>query len=240
MAKIFSLMSRLYSEVKKNGISNTYYKVKEKQAKNEAEKDYDSERLLALPTAEELDAQKKRHFVKDITISIVVPTYQTPELFLRQMIESVLGQTFCRVELCIADGSSNDSVEKIAAEYADKDVRVKYKRLPENKGISENTNEGLTMAAGDYIGLLDHDDILELHALYEVRMAIAGNPEADVIYTDEDKVSFDLTHYFEPHRKPDFNPDLLRSNNYICHFLVFKRELLEQLFTPARVTASLC
>ena len=85
------------------------------------------------------------------------------------------------------------------------------------------------MATGDYIGLLDHDDILELHALYEVRMAIAKNPEADVIYTDEDKVSFDLQHYFEPHIKPDFNPDLLRSNNYICHFLVFKRDLLDQV-----------
>ena len=229
MAKIFSLMSRLYSEVKKNGISNTYYKVKEKQAKNEAEKDYDSERLLALPTTEELEAQRKRHFVKDITFSIVVPTYHTPELFLRQMIESVLGQTFCRVELVIADGSKDDDVERIVAEYAREDARVKYQRLSENKGISENTNEGLKMATGDYIGLLDHDDILELHALYEVRMAIAGNPEADVIYTDEDKVSFDLTHYFEPHRKPDFNPDLLRSNNYICHFLVMKRELLEQV-----------
>ena len=229
MAKIFSLMSRLYSEVKKNGVSNTYYKVKEKQAKNEAEKGYDSERLLALPTTEELEAQRKRHFVKDITFSIVVPTYQTPELFLRQMIESVLGQTFCRVELCIADGSRDDSVEKIAAEYAKNDARVKYKRLSENKGISENTNEGLAMATGDYIGLLDHDDILELNTLYEVRMEIAKNPDVDVIYTDEDKVSFDLTHYFEPHRKPDFNPDLLRSNNYICHFLVFKRELLEQV-----------
>ena len=229
MAKIFSLMSRLYSEVKKNGISNTYYKVKEKHAKNEAEKGYDKERLLELPTAEELEIQKKRHFVKDITISIVVPAYHTPEVFLRQMIESVLGQTFCRVELLLADGSCDDSVEKIAAEYADKDVRVKYKRLSENKGISENTNEGLTMATGDYIGLLDHDDILALNALYEVRMEIAKNPDADVIYTDEDKVSFDLTHYFEPHRKPDFNPDLLRSNNYICHFLVFKRELLEQI-----------
>ena len=183
MAKIFSLMSRLYSEVKKNGISNTYYKVKEKQAKNEAEKDYDSERLLALPTAEELEAQKRRHFMKDITISIVVPTYQTPELFLRQMIESVLGQTFCRVELCIADGSSDDSVGKIAAEYADKDVRVKYKRLSENKGISDNTNEGLAMAAGDYIGLLDHDDILELNTLYEVRMEIAKKLAANTLAT---------------------------------------------------------
>ncbi len=229
MAKMFSLMSRLYDEVKKNGLTNTYYKVKEKQAKNEAQKGYEEERILALPTAEELEAQKKRNFVKELIFSIVVPTYHTPEKFLRQMIESVLGQTFCRVELILADGSSDDSVEKIVAEYASKDARVKYKRLSENKGISENTNEGLKMATGDYIGLLDHDDILELHALYEVRMAIAKNPEADVIYTDEDKVTFDLGHYFEPHTKPDFNPDLLRSNNYICHFLVFKRELLEQV-----------
>ena len=229
MAKIFSLMSRLCGEIKKNGVSNTYYKVKEKQAKNQAQKNYEMERLAALPTAEELDAQRKRNFLKDITFSIVVPTFQTPEKFLRQMIESVLGQTFCRVELILADGSSDDSVEKIVSEYAAADTRIKYQRLSENKGISENTNEGLKMATGEYIGLLDHDDILELHALYEMRMAIAGNPEADVLYSDEDKVSFDLTTYFEPHFKPDFNPDLLRSNNYICHFLVFKRELLEQV-----------
>lgn len=229
MAKIFSLMTRLYGEVKKNGVSNTYYKVKEKNAKNEALKNYESERILALPSAQELEAQRKRNFMKEITFSIVVPTYQTPEKFLRQMIESVLGQTFCRVELLIADGSSDDSVEKIVSEYAVSDERVKYKRLSENKGISENTNEGLKMATGEYIGLLDHDDILEPHALYEMRMAIARNPEADVLYSDEDKVSFDLQYYFEPHFKPDFNQDLLRSNNYICHFLVFKRDLLESV-----------
>ena len=229
MAKIFSMMSRLTGEIRKNGIINTYYKVKEKRAKNLDLKDYESERLAALPANEELEAQRRRHFVKDITFSIVVPTYHTLELFLRQMVESVLGQTFCRVELCIADGSNDDSVEKIIREYQKVDSRIKYQRLTENKGISDNTNEGLKMAAGEYIGLLDHDDILEVHALYEMRMALAKYPEADVLYTDEDKVSFDLQHYFEPHYKPDFNPDLLRSNNYICHFLVMKRELLEKI-----------
>ena len=121
MAKIFSLISRLYDEVKRNGISNTYYKVKEKQAKNEALKNYETERLAALPSPEELAAHRKRNFMKEITFSIVVPTYETPETFLRQMIESVLGQTFCRVELCIADGSSSDNVEKIVSEYAQAD-----------------------------------------------------------------------------------------------------------------------
>lgn len=229
MAKVLSMISRLGVEIKKNGIANTYYKVKEKRAKNLELKDYERERLAELPTAEALEMQKKRNFLKDVTFSIVVPTFHTPELFLRQMTESVLGQTFCRVELCIADGSSDDSVEKIIGEYAGKDSRVKYQRLAENKGISENTNAGLRMASGDYIGLLDHDDLLEIHALYEVRMAMAKHPEAEVFYTDEDKVSFDLTHYFCPHRKPDYNPDLLRSNNYICHFLVMKRELLERV-----------
>lgn len=229
MAKIFSMMSRLTGEIRKNGITNTYYKVKEKRAKTLDLKDYESERLAALPTEEELQAQRKRNFVKDFTFSIVVPTYHTPELFLRQMVESVLGQTFCRVELCIADGSCDDSVERIVREYQKSDGRIKYQRLSENKGISENTNAGLQLATGEYIGLLDHDDILEIHALYEIRMALAKYPEADVLYTDEDKVSFDLQHYFEPHYKPDFNPDLLRSNNYICHFLVMKREILEKV-----------
>ena len=229
MAKIFSLMSRLNGEIKKNGVINTYYKVKEKRAKNLELQNYDEERLAQLPSKEELEAQKKRNFVKDVTFSIVVPTYHTPELFLRQMIESVLGQTFCRVELCIADGSQEDNVENIVMEYARNDERVKYRRLEENKGISDNTNEGLKMAAGDYIGLLDHDDLLEPHALYEMRMALAKYPDAEVLYSDEDKVTFDLKHYFEPHYKPDFNPDLLRSNNYICHFLVMKRELLDKI-----------
>lgn len=229
MSAMFSLISRLSGEIKKNGIKNTYYKVKEKRAKNLQFRNYDMERLAKLPTEAELGKQRKQVFEKELTFSIVVPTYHTPELFLRQMIESVLGQTFCRVELCIADGSREDSVEKIVKEYMEKDGRIRYCRLSENKGISENTNEGLKMATGEYIGLLDHDDLLEPFALYEMRKALENHPQAEVLYSDEDKVSFDLTHYFEPHYKPDFNPDLLRSNNYICHFLVMKRSLLEQI-----------
>lgn len=227
MAKICSMISRLGGEIRRNGITNTYYKVKEKRAKNLALKDYEEKRIAALPSQEEMKMQRRKEFRDEITFSIVVPTYHTPEVFLRQMTESVLGQTFCRVELCIADGSTDDHVEKIIHEYAAVDPRIKYKRLSENKGISENTNEGLKMATGTYIGLLDHDDLLEPHALYEMCMALEQFPKADVLYTDEDKVTFDLEHYFEPHYKPDFNRDLLRSNNYICHFLVMKRSLLD-------------
>lgn len=229
MMNKLSMLSRLTGEIKTNGITNTYYKVKEKKAKTIALKDYETERLQSLPSKIELESQRKRHFLKEITFSIVVPAFHTPETFLRQMIESVLGQTFCHVELCIADGSSDDSVERVVREYQKKDNRIKYEKLLENKGISENTNEALKMASGDYIGLLDHDDLLESHALYEMRMALAKYPEAEVLYSDEDKVSFDLEHYFEPHLKPDYNPDLLRSNNYICHFLVIRRDFLERV-----------
>lgn len=226
--KINALASRLLGEIQRNGWKNTYYKVMERREKDRMQQGYETERQKELPGKEVLEAQRKEKFSEEILFSIVVPTYRTPEIFLRQMIESVLGQTFSGVELCIADGSEDDSVENIVMSYGQKDSRMKYRRLTENKGISENTNEALKMAEGDYIGLLDHDDVLEIHALYEIRKCLEKKPDAEVIYTDEDKVSADLTHYFDPHRKPDFNKDLLRSNNYICHFLVFKRDLLKK------------
>lgn len=83
------------------------------------------------------------------------------------------------------------------------------------------------MAKGDFIALLDHDDLLAPNALYEIAAALEEHPEADVIYTDEDKVTTDLSEHFQPHLKPDFNPDLLRSNNYICHFLVVRRSVVQ-------------
>lgn len=158
-------------------------------------------------------------------ISILVPAYETPADFLCQMIDSVLKQSYGRLELCIADGSATDRVEKLAKEYERRDPRLQYRRLKENLGISENTNEALSMASGEYLGLLDHDDLLLPGALYEVAKALKETKDADVLYTDEDKVNMDLSHHFQPHFKPDFNSEYLLSNNYICHFFVVKREL---------------
>ena len=181
------------------------------------------------PSEEELARQRKKKWKEPVTISVLVPAYRTPEAFLRQMIESVLNQTYPYLELCIADGSGkNISVEKVVKEYQAKDQRVRYQRLEKNEGIAGNTNAAIRMATGDYLALFDHDDLLSPNALFEVASTIEKD-KADVVYTDEDKVTSDLKEHFQPHFKPDFNPDLLCSNNYICHLFVVKRSLALKL-----------
>lgn len=181
-------------------------------------------------TNEELLAQKNKILkMRNVSlISILVPTYNTPQLFLKQMLESVIAQSYHNWELCIADASpceqgKETTVKKIIDSY--NDSRIKYLHLKENIGIAENTNAALALANGKYIGFLDHDDLLEPNALFEVYNAFKDG--ADFVYTDEDKVVEDLSEYYAPHFKPDFSIDLLRSNNYITHFTVVKRELIE-------------
>ena len=181
------------------------------------------------PDIEELEKQKKKKWKYQPKISIAVPAYKTPEKFLRQMMDSLLEQTYENWELCIANASPKDaSMEYTLMEYARRDPRIRWKKLEENKGIAENTNEALDMAEGEYIGLLDHDDLLAPNALYEVAKVLEKEPDTEVLYTDEDKVRGEDLEHFQPHLKPDFNPDLLRSNNYICHFFVVKRSILEK------------
>ena len=165
--------------------------------------------------------------------SILTPLYNTPEAFLREMIESVIAQTYENWELCLADGSdeAHAYVERVVNEYIEKDTgtpggRIVYTRLAENKGISENTNACLATATGDYIGLLDHDDVLHPEALYLYAKEILQN-NADYLYSDETTFSGSVNHMLTMHFKPDYAIDNLRANNYICHFSVFKKELLE-------------
>ena len=182
-----------------------------------------------LASAEELAKQKNKKFNYMPKISIVVPAYKTPEKFLRQMVDSVREQSYANWELCIADGGVDDTQVKTVMEaYMALDSRIKYKKLSDNLGIAGNTNAALELATGDFIGLLDHDDILAKSALYEVVEALNEDRETDVVYTDEDKVSMDLKTHFSPHFKPDFNLDLLRSNNYICHFFVVRSSVVEK------------
>lgn len=183
-----------------------------------------------IPTREELEKQRKKKWNYGPKISIIVPAYKTPEAFLRQMMDSLLAQTYANWELCIANASPEDaSMEYVLKEYAKKDSRILWKKLEENKGIAENTNEAFAMATGAFMGLLDHDDLLAPNALYEVAKALETEPDIDVLYTDEDKVRGDeVLEHFQPHLKPDFNIDLLRSNNYICHFFVVRKSLLEK------------
>lgn len=157
-------------------------------------------------------------------ISIVVPLYHTPERFLREMIESVLAQTYSNWQLCLCDVEG--AVEGLIEPYK-QDARICYKAISENLGIAGNTNEALKMTTGDYIGFLDHDDVLAPDALYEV--ASLCRQGFDFIYTDEDKIIGEDNAHSEPHFKPDFNEDLLRSNNYITHFCVVERTLFDEV-----------
>ena len=200
----------------------------------------------SFPDAEEAARQRATRFDKAIKFSILVPLYNTPEKYLRQAIESVTAQTYENWELCLADGSDGEHayVEQICREYMELDkkylrsssnlyCRIVYKKLPENKGISGNTNACLSMASGDYIALFDHDDVLHPSVLYEYMKAICEKG-ADYIYCDETtfKGNKTIDHMLTLHFKPDYAPDNLRANNYICHFSAFSKKLLDgtQLF----------
>lgn len=183
------------------------------------------------PLAGRRDLKKQRRFIfeKDVRFSILVPLYNTPAKFLLPMLDSVVGQTYGGWELCLADGSDAEhgDVENICRQYAQKDSRIKYRRLTENLGISGNTNACLEMATGDYIALFDHDDCLHPSALFEVMKAICEK-DADFVYTDECTFRGSIRNVLFTHFKPDYAPDTLRGNNYICHFTVFRRSLLEK------------
>jgi O-antigen biosynthesis protein len=208
------------------GLKGFWIKLTERFQKSEI--DYKEWLEKNMPTRQELDRQAKHKFKYAPKISILVPVYNTPETFLRQMIESVQKQTYENWELCIANANpGNEQVKAILKEYAENDARVKVTDVPENEGIAQNTNKALKIAEGAFIGLLDHDDVLAENALYEVVKELNKVVDTDVIYTDEDKVSTAMDEYFSPNFKPDFNLDMLRSNNYFCHFFVAKKELIE-------------
>lgn len=174
----------------------------------------------------EFEKQRKKVFELNPKISIVVPMYNTNEKFFKELVNSVLNQTYSNWELCLADGSpkENEALKKII----NQDKRIKYKFLNENKGISENTNSAIKMVTGDYIALLDHDDTIAEYALFEVAKCINKNPNVEFMYSDEDKIDQNGNR-FDGYFKPDFAPDTLRCQNYICHFSIFKKDLMEKL-----------
>ena len=212
---------------KENGLKALVIKSKHKLQGLDNDYDYAEWWNLTKPTEEELAAQRETEFKLKPKFSIVIPVWKTPEKYLREMIESIQDQTYSNWELCIADGSpAGHSVEKILKKYAEKDERIRYKVLGENRGIAGNTNAAMEMAKGDFIVLADHDDRVTPDALFECVKAINENPEIDVLYSDEDKLDMDGGALFDPHFKPDFNPDLLTSVNYICHLFVVKKILV--------------
>lgn len=238
----------------RNGLKNTWYAVRERLAQSK-ENPY----VYVSPSKETLEEQRttvaqreKTDIDKNVDFSIVVPLYRTKPAFLKELIESIQSQTYPYWEVILADATEDDSVRKVVEtfsgvefiENASEDIGaaiygvIRYVHLSSNAGISTNTNAALPYARMNYIGLLDHDDILTPDALYEmaeaVREAKEQGREPYMIYSDEDKCNGDATRFYEPNYKENFNYDLILSNNYICHFLVMKRELMQKLrFRPA-------
>ena len=182
-----------------------------------------------MPSQAELEKQRGQSFAYDPLISIVIPLYNTPQQYLKELLDSVQAQTYGKFQLCLADGSDNGDVEAYIREHYGNEKRFVYHRLEENDGISRNTNEAIKIAEGDFIMFSDHDDTLAPNALYEIVKELNDYPETDVVYTDEDKVTMDGKRYYDPHFKPNFNLDMLRCNNYICHIFVVKREIVDQV-----------
>lgn len=195
------------------------------------------------PKLFDLELQKNTNFEYEPKISVVVPMYNTSEKFFKELVESLKNQTYKNWELCLADGS--ESQNKDLEKYYIYEEKIKYKFLSVNKGISDNTNEAIKLATGDYIGFLDHDDLLSYDALFEIVKSInetSKNNElsgvyvknknlnkeflADFIYTDEDKIDDKTNERFEPYFKPDYSPETLECNNYITHFVVVNKELI--------------
>jgi glycosyltransferase involved in cell wall biosynthesis len=166
-----------------------------------------------------------KQFMIQPKISILMATWNSDEKWLRIAIESIINQIYSNWELCISDGASNDAVRNILHEYIDKDSRIHVKYLPHNLGISGNLNEALSFANGDYITFVDHDDELPDTALFQITKVINDNPDVEIIYSDDDKIDENGTHY-DFQYKPDWNPELLLSYCYISHIKVYKQNII--------------
>ncbi len=214
--------------LRRNGIKNTCFEIKERL---EAAKQPPYVWVPASP--EQLAAQRRRAGEEEfgLKFSIVVPAYRTPENCLREMAESLLNQSYPDWELILADATEGEGLLGIIEGFHD--ARLHYLRLDGNQGIAENTNRALELASGDYVGLLDHDDVLTFDALYEMAARIReereNGREPQLLYSDEDKCSGDMAVFYEPNYKEDFNLDLLLCNNYICHFMAIKTDLIRKL-----------
>ncbi len=220
------------SLLRKYGAVGLIIKYIEKR-ENPIDKRYRADYRKWMASEEELCAQRSlvKTWENQPLISIVVPTYRTDARMLDEMIASVVSQTYEKWELLLVDGSgmpyAND-IENAAKKFADS--RIRYIRLEENLGISENTNVGIADAKGEYIALLDHDDLLAPNALYEMVSAVQERGHQPLmVYSDEDKITEDGELHFEPHFKPDYNEELLNNYNYICHFLMVHRSVIEKV-----------
>lgn len=206
---------------RKNGYGEAFFAAWERVTKK-----YCADYTYQAPDKEVLEAQRSDKSISDIKFSILVPAYETQEVYMKALIDSCIGQTYDNWELIIADGSSGDIVKNAVDKY--EDARIKYIKLAENNGIAENTNQAIDHATGDYYGLLDHDDMLTADALYEMAHAVQETRPM-IAYSDEDKCDTSGKRFYDPHFKLDFNLDLILTNNYICHLMAVRADVLKKL-----------
>jgi len=192
--------------------------------------DYNQWILKNEPTASQLKqySRESKRFLFRPKISIITPVYNPEVAWIKSTIESVLRQAYDNWELCLADASTREDIKKFLKKYAKKDPRIKIKFLSQNKGISGNTNEALSLATGEYIGLLDHDDELSPDALYEVVKYLQDHRNADMVYSDEDKINLEGKR-IDPFFKPDWSQDMFLSCMYTCHFGVYRKSIIDQI-----------
>jgi GT2 family glycosyltransferase len=220
-----------YSEIKKIGCWQAF-KNSFKRTVIPNSKEYQEERYKKwiennTISEEEIVKQKNESFIYKPLISIVTPLYNTPKEFFIDYINSIKNQTYSNWEVCLADASSNPL--EFVQEIIKDEPRIKYSILKENKGISENTNVALDMANGEFIALIDHDDVIDKSALYEVVKLLNKDKQIDFIYSDEDKFEDNLDNRYFPFFKPDYSPDFFRCNNYICHFSVIRKSIIDEI-----------
>ena len=228
--KLFKMMSYQHIEnafriLKKKGVSGVINRIV--HGSNNWD-DYHEWFLSTKVTEEELEIQRNTEFSFRPMISIIVATFNTKEEYLKEMIDSVRNQSYSNWQLCIGDGSTNDSVEKYVKEHYGDDSRIVFKKLEKNYGISGNMNGALELVTGDYVGLFDHDDLLTPDCLYEF-VASMQEVHHDCVYSDEDKLNDKTKKFEDPHFKPDFSIDLLCSHNYITHFFVVNMDIVRKV-----------
>lgn len=228
--KLFKMMSYQHIEnafriLKKKGVSGVINRIV--HGSNNWD-DYHEWFLSTKVTEEELEIQRNTEFSFRPMISIIVATFNTKEEYLKEMIDSVRNQSYSNWQLCIGDGSTNDSVEKYVKEHYGDDSRIVFKKLKKNYGISGNMNGALELVTGDYVGLFDHDDLLTPDCLYEF-VASMQEVHHDCVYSDEDKLNDKTKKFEDPHFKPDFSIDLLCSHNYITHFFVVNMDIVRKV-----------
>ena len=239
---------RAFDFLLKEGPKEFFKKTKRKIKGLNVDYDYSEWYELTRPKDEEIEALRNIKAKENIKFSIVIPIYDTSDEFLYLLFESILCQTYINYEVCVVDATNYNNCknnpkrffEKLLDKnnplgiksFNDNDLStvIKIKYIDENKSIADNTNLAIAMASGDYVVLCDHDDALTYDALYEVYNAIMTNKDAELIYSDEDKVDTKNESYFEPAFKPDFNLDMLLSVNYFCHLTTIKKSLLDELY----------